>query len=42
MPKCKLCLTLFSEPLTAANFYKSPEILCEHCRQAFETCRLEK
>ncbi|KXA44449.1 MULTISPECIES: ComF family protein [Staphylococcus] len=42
MPKCKLCLTPFSEPLTAANFYKSPQILCEHCRQAFEACRLEK
>ncbi|MHD0398363.1 ComF family protein [Staphylococcus simulans] len=42
MPKCKSCLTVFTEPLTAANFYKSPEILCESCRQAFEMCRLEK
>ncbi|RIN78413.1 ComF family protein [Staphylococcus simulans] len=42
MPKCKSCLASFTEPLTAANFYKSPEILCERCREAFETCRLEK
>ncbi|WP_412519588.1 ComF family protein [Staphylococcus simulans] len=41
MPKCKQCLAPFTEPLTAANFYKTPEILCERCLQAFEACRLD-
>ncbi|MCD8914159.1 ComF family protein [Staphylococcus simulans] len=40
MPRCKQCLVPFHEPLTAANFYKSPEILCERCRLEWEACRL--
>ncbi|AYU54575.1 ComF family protein [Staphylococcus debuckii] len=36
MPKCCQCLQKFTDPLTADNFYRKPEILCETCREAWQ------
>lgn len=38
MPRCLQCRQKFADPLTAVNFYREPEILCEKCREGWEQC----
>ncbi|GEP79239.1 ComF family protein [Staphylococcus carnosus] len=42
MPRCLQCRQKFADPLTAVNFYRAPEILCEKCREGWKQCLLFK